>query len=228
MTINVQYIHHLSTEENFGGSGPVRGGPRRAASAVFRFFFVIRRLTKRASRRVVDATRVSFAALSQNVTCKSGRRTPAIGARFERGPHLRDAPLRGLEVRHADEPRKEQRQFVFRKDAARAASFRKTNCRCSFRGSSAWRTSRPRRGASLKCGPLSKRAPIAGVLRPLLQVTFCERAANETRVASTTRRDARFVKRRMTKKKRKTALAARRGPPRTGPDPPKFSSVERW
>ena len=46
------------------------------------------------------------------------------------------------------------------------------------------RTSRPRRGASLKCGPLSKRAPIAGVLRPLLQVTFCERAANETRVAS--------------------------------------------
>ena len=63
------------------------------------------------------------------------------------------------------------------------ATFRKTNCRCSFRGSSAWRTSRPRRGASLKCGPLSKRAPIAGVLRPLLQVTFCERAANETRVA---------------------------------------------
>ena len=88
------------------------------------------------------------------------------------------------------------------------------------------RTSRPRRGASLKCGPLSKRAPIAGVLRPLLQVTFCERAANETRVASSTRRGV-FLRRRMTKKKRKTALAA----PRTaaeGPDPPKFSSVERW
>ena len=104
---------------------------------------------------------------------------------------------------------------------------RRNKCRRSFRGSSASRTSRPRRGTPHACGPLSKRAPIAGVLRPLLQVTFCERAANETRVASTTRRDARFVKRRMTKKKRKTALAARREP-RRGPDPPKFSSVERW
>jgi hypothetical protein len=97
VTINVQYIHHLSTEENFGGSGP-SAAVRGAASAVFRFFFVIRR-RKKTPRRVDDATRVSFAALSQNVTCKSGRRTPAIGARFERGPHLRDAPLRGLEVR---------------------------------------------------------------------------------------------------------------------------------
>ena len=77
------------------------------------------------------------------------------------------------------------------------------------------RTSRPRRGASLKCGPLSKRAPIAGVLRPLLQVTFCERAANETRVASSTRRGV-FLRRRMTKKKRKTALAA----PRTAAEGP--------
>ena len=103
---------------------------------------------------------------------------------------------------------------------------RRNECRCSFRGSSASRTSRPRRGTPHECGPLSKRAPIAGVLRPLLQVTFCERAANETRVASSTRRGV-FLRRRMTKKKRKTALAA----PRTaaeGPDPPKFSSVERW
>ena len=60
---------------------------------------------------------------------------------------------------------------------------RRNECRCSFRGSSASRTSRPRRGTPHECGPLSKRAPIAGVLRPLLQVTFCERAANETRVA---------------------------------------------
>ena len=58
----------------------------------------------------------------------------------------------------------------------------KKNCRCSFRGSSASRTSRPRRGTSRTCGPLSKRAPIAGVLRPLSQVTFCERAANETHI----------------------------------------------
>jgi len=35
VTINVQYIHHLSTEENFGGSAAVRG----AAGAVFRFSF---------------------------------------------------------------------------------------------------------------------------------------------------------------------------------------------
>ena len=69
---------------------------------------------------------------------------------------------------------------------ARAAAVRsgtaKKNCRCSFRGSSASRTSRPRRGTSRTCGPLSKRAPIAGVLRPLSQVTFCERAANETHI----------------------------------------------
>ena len=101
---------------------PRRVRPRRSRRGGRGFsFFVFFRHSAFTPRRVVDATRVSFAALSQNVTCKSGRRTPAIGARFERGPHLRDAPLRGLEVRHADEPRKEQRQFVFRKDAARAA-----------------------------------------------------------------------------------------------------------
>ena len=82
------------------------------------------------------------------------------------------------------------------------------------------RTSRPRRGASLKCSPLSKRAPIAGVLRPLLQVTFCERAARNARRVAGTRRNAANDK-----KKRKTGAA--RGPPRRD-RPAQFSSVERW
>ena len=91
---------------------------------------------------------------------------------------------------------------------------RRNKCRRSFRGSSASRTSRPRRGTPHACGPLSKSAPIAGVLRPLLQVTFCERAANETRVAIS--RDA------VAENDKKTAGAA------ADPGPPKFSSVERW
>jgi hypothetical protein len=36
VTINVQYIHHLSTEENFGGSAAFAA--RRARFFVFRFF----------------------------------------------------------------------------------------------------------------------------------------------------------------------------------------------
>ena len=90
----------------------------------------------------------------------------------------------------------------------------KKKCRCSFRGSSALRTSRPRRGTSRTCGPLSKRAPIAGVLRPLSQVTFCERAANETRVSRFCVSAFAFVRRGFREKnkreKRDAKTAARR------------------
>jgi hypothetical protein len=39
VTINVQYIHHLSTEENFGGSGPRRFAARGERGFWFLVFF---------------------------------------------------------------------------------------------------------------------------------------------------------------------------------------------
>ena len=98
--------------------------------------------------------------------------------------------------------------------AVHSGTAKKKECRCSFRGSSALRTSRPRRGTSRTCGPLSKRAPIAGVLRPLSQVTFCERAANETHVSRFCVSAFAFVRRGFREKnkreKRDAKTAARR------------------